>query len=265
MPVYTLTQNPKNIPGLKIWVDSSDVSTLSLTGIGSVTASVISIKDKISGITFSSLGSKRPLYYYNIINNKNSIFTTDTNANTRPCFLQSSTINFFGPTFSFYAVTRWQATASSYGAWPISLAPATRGANTYPDLGIPYYALNNAAVMSTRGPSFNTFIYLATRPTNGNNSNINTIGVDLWSTRNSLGVLSKGLGENVSNERPFYTMGTSSVNSSTNRITIGNYFYDNPNSTGFVGYFCELIWYNRYLSDHEHNKVVQYLKNKWIG
>jgi hypothetical protein len=26
-----------------------------------------------------------------------------------------------------------------------------------------------------------------------------------------------------------------------------------------------MICYNRYLEDYDHNKVIQYLKNKWIG
>ena len=65
MPIYTVSYNPNNISGLQLWVDASDVSTMSLTGIGSVTASVISIKDKISGKVLSSSGTKFPLYYFN--------------------------------------------------------------------------------------------------------------------------------------------------------------------------------------------------------
>lgn len=37
------------------------------------------------------------------------------------------------------------------------------------------------------------------------------------------------------------------------------------NGTGgrFLGYFCEMLYYNRYLTDNENQRVLQYLKNKW--
>ena len=105
MAIYTISTNPKNIDNIKYWFDSSDVSTLSLTGIGSATASVISIKDKINGIVLSSTGTLPPTYYYNNICNKNSIYFGFTSSSTIINRLSSNNCT-FSSVGSIYSVTK---------------------------------------------------------------------------------------------------------------------------------------------------------------
>jgi len=53
MPIYTVSTNPKNIPGLKFWLDAADTSTLSLTNTTNVgTFSAVS-----NGVTYSGNNS----------------------------------------------------------------------------------------------------------------------------------------------------------------------------------------------------------------
>jgi hypothetical protein len=261
-----ISDNPKNIDNIKYWFDSSDVSTLSLTGIGSVTASVISIKDKINGIVLSSAGSSYPLYYYNIINNCNSIYFQYTNNQfTSPNDRLSSTSITFSSTGSIYTVTKWGATSSQYISWAISIAPSSRGSNTWGDLNLAYISPSNIQMWSTVGPLFNSTVGLFYGLSIGTQSDINSISVNIFSTRNDLNSLSKFQNANIYGIIDGYTNATYSLSTSSNELTIGDYHASSPYVTGFKGYFCELLFFYRYLSDTEDNQITQYLKKKWIG
>lgn len=53
MPIYTVSTNPKNIPGLKFWLDAADTSTLSLTP----TTTVATFSGVSNGVTYSGSNS----------------------------------------------------------------------------------------------------------------------------------------------------------------------------------------------------------------
>jgi hypothetical protein len=278
-----ISDNPKNISNIKYWFDSSDVSTLSLTGIGSVTASVISIKDKINGIVLSSAGSSYPLYYYNIINSCNSIYFQYTNSpSVSPNDRLSSSSITFSSTGSIYSVTKWGATSSgSLASQPyqvaITIAPSSRGIGTWGDFQVVYTTLTGTSsfniapasslIYSTVGPSFNTVIGTFSGTVNGTSSNINSIGVDIFGSRNNNSTLSKFKYTSIYDVKNEYTNATYSISSLSNKLVIGDYHnssYTAPN-IGFKGYFCELMFFDRYLSDTENNHLFDYLKKKWIG
>ena len=276
-----ISDNPKNISNIKYWFDSSDVSTLSLTGIGSATASVISITDKINRIVLSSAGTVLPLYYYNNINNCNSIYFQYTNMPSVPPNdrLSSSSIT-FSSTGSIYSVTKWGATSSGPSAlFPyqiaISIAPSSRGVGTWADFqvvysGLPldYYGIAPASslIYSTVLPSATMSIPRFTASVNGTSSNINSIGVDIFGSRNNNSTLSKFKYTSIYDSKNGYTNVTYSISSLSNKLVIGDYHnsaYTSFNG-GFKGYFCELLFFDRYLSDTEDNQITQYLKKKWI-
>jgi hypothetical protein len=279
-----ISDNPKNIDNIKYWFDSSDVSTLSLTGIGSVTASVISIKDKINGIVLSSAGSSYPLYYYNNINNCNSIYFQYTNnPSVSPNDRLSSSSITFSSTGSIYSVTKWGATSSGSSASQpyqvaITIAPSSRGLGTWGDFNLSYSTTltgpnsfniypASSLIYSTIGPSLNTLIGTFSGTVNGTSSDINSIGIDIFGSRNNNSTLSKFKYTSIYDAKNEYTNATYSISSLSNKLVIGDYHNSSYNSTniGFKGYFCELMFFDRYLSDTENNHLFDYLKKKWIG
>jgi len=269
-----ISDNPKNIDNIKYWFDSSDVSTLSLTGIGSATASVISIKDKINGIVLSSAGTVRPLYYYNNINNCNSIYFQYTNnPSVSPNDRLSSSSITFSSTGSIYTVTKWGATSSGSYQVAITIAPSSRGLGTWGDFQVVYSTLvfniapASSLIYSTVRPSFNTVIGTFSGTVNGTSSNINSIGVDIFGSRNNNSTLSKFKYTSIYDVKNEYTNATYSISSLSNKLVIGDYHNSAYNDTniGFKGYFCELMFFDRYLSDTENNHLFDYLKKKWIG
>ena len=276
-----ISDNPKNISNIKYWFDSSDVSTLSLTGIGSATASVISITDKINRIVLPSAGTVQPIYYYNNINNCNSIYFQYTNnPSVSPNDRLSSSSITFSSTGSIYSVTKWGATSSgsSYQV-AITIAPSSRGLGTWGDFQVVYsttltglYSFNiapaSSLIYSTVRPSFDTSIGKFAGTVNGTSSNINSIGVDIFGSRNNNSTLSKFKYTSIYDSKNGYTNATYSISSLSNRLVIGDYHniaYTAPPNAGFKGYFCELLFFDRYLSDTEDNQITQYLKKKWIG
>jgi hypothetical protein len=278
-----ISDNPKNIGNIKYWFDSSDVSTLSLTGIGSATASVISITDKINRIVLSSAGTVQPIYYYNNINNCNSIYFQYTNRPLLPPNdrLSSSSIT-FSSTGSIYSVTKWGATSSGPSTlFPyqiaISIAPSSRGVGTWGDFQVVYTTLTgpntfniapaSSLIYSTVLPGVTMSIAIFTASVNGTSSNINSIGVDIFGSRNNNSTLSKFKYTSIYDSKDGYTNVTYSVSSLSNKLVIGDYHNSTytTNNAGFKGYFCELLFFDRYLSDTEDNQITQYLKKKWIG
>jgi hypothetical protein len=261
MAIYTISTNPKNIGDIKYWFDSSDTSTLSLTGIGSVTASVISISDKISGVVLSSTGTVRPLYYYNIINNNNSIFFGFTNSlvdvtDSQAADRLSSNSCTFSSIGSIYTVTRC---ASTYiYQFAIAVSPSSRPTTTWGDYQVIYYSPGVSQVWSTIQTSPTSQVGDFIGP-----SNSSTV-VDILGLRHNTNSLTKfhGIGTGVKNG---YTNATYSISPLSNRLSIGDYYTFTSGDFGFRGYFCEFIYYTRYLTDNEHDKVIQYLKKKWIG
>ena len=284
MAIYAISTNPKNISNIKYWFDSSDVSTLSLTGIGSVTASVISIKDKINGVVLSSTGTVLPLYYYNIINNNNSIYfgftnSLDNGADTTSADRLSSNSCTFSSVGSIYSVTKWGATSSgSLYQFAITITPSSRGATGWGDFALVYSSNNglfsstlflaptNAFISSTVGPNNSSIVGILSNAVSGTPSNINSIGVDIFGSRNNNSTLSKLKCTSIYDSKHRYTNVTYSISSLSNRLAIGDYYtFSSTIDSGFRGYFCEMLYYDRYLIDSEHDEVIQYLKNKWIN
>jgi len=143
--------NPKNIDNIKYWFDSSDVSTLSLTGIENATASVISIKDKVNGVVLPSTGTVQPTYYYNIINNNNSIYFGFTNSlvtgtDSQPADRLSSNSCTFSSIGSIYSVTRCASTYTYQFA--ITVSPSSRPPGTFGDYQVVYYSPGVSQVWS---------------------------------------------------------------------------------------------------------------------
>ena len=265
MSLFIISNKPTSINDLRYWFDASDISSLSLTAVCSATASVISISDKVNGLSLPSVGTSYPIYYYKNINNQNSIyFQYINNQNVSPNDRLASTSITFSSTGSLYTVAKWGATSSSYISWAVSIAPSSRNDSTWSDFNLYYTNPIDKGIFSSVGTAFTTTIGLFNGVPNGTSSDINSISVDIFSTRNNLNNLSKFHNTNLYGSMEGYTNATYSLTTTSNELTIGDYHTGSSEITGFKGYFCELLYYNRYLTDVEHEKVIQYLKNKWI-
>jgi hypothetical protein len=251
-----ISENPKNINNIKYWFDSSDVSTLSLTGIGSVTASVLSITDKINGVVMLSDGTSSPIFYYNNINNNDSIYFGFTSSNPLINRLSSSSCT-FSSIGSIYSVTKSDIISGNpSGSYAITISPSNRVDNTYGDYQVQYLGTNSSIFSTDSGLTASIGLF------NGLN---NSLKVDVYSIRYNTSTLTKFCTIAPSDVKNGYTNATYSITSLSNRLTIGNYYTQSSSNFGFVGYFCELLFFDRYLSDTEDNQISQYLIKKWIG
>lgn len=264
MPIYTLTQNPKKIQNLLYWFDASDSNSLSLTAIGSATASVVSIRDKVSGVTLTNFGSQQPWYYYNRVNSKNSIYFLSQLHGITTLRSNSCTFSSIG---SIYTVTKWGLTQSGdvFYNRAISIQPSSRGNGTTADFALGYRSINAYSLNTTVGPAFSAVVgqVFGISPS-GNNSSVDSVGIDVFATRYTPG-FTKVDQINTYGVKSQYMNVTYSITSSSNSLVIGNYHASSANLTGYVGNFCEFIYFNRFLNERENNQILQYLRSKWLG
>jgi hypothetical protein len=326
MAIYTISTNPKNIPGLQFWLDASDQSSMnlykttigsysvinsgttysgtnsgpgvdwkngtSILGAGALTysswsqSSIISMVDKKSGITLTTatgFGSGTPKYFkydYNSVNGKNSIlfnrFTNGelslTNTNI------PSTFNSLTHSLYFVFATGYTSSLSIYGTYPLSIYKSGRTASVYPNIGIGinisgttsyYLNIETDQTSSTLTP------YTAFSFTDDTYSKSIIFSTRLNGTSTPDPARFNLLTANK-NIKFFGLTGTPGSSKSTTGVSIPNArfilgdlwdgtYATTSNPAPPIGRFCEMLYYNTMLSDTDNDKVVQYLKNKWVN
>jgi len=315
-------KKPNDIPGLVIWLDAADSSTVlsatnSTPGDGGQIRRMI---DKKSGVTFSNT-SNGPTYSYTSVNGKNSILMADPSTGpfvfaTNKALVASDLTILSSATTSIFCVYK-----------PIGDSPASDGARQWVMAINDYYMSN----IRTRGNGSN-FAQSAI-PNKGISVNFETPSLDrssaYWESNTPL--TTEGLRSAVTyydhlpsrNKARGYTNSIEKVNltiaRTQNNLKKISFIYENndwvddfsggfnnPNNVykltgpvygltysentvnlplgtqsmaigtiasgvvrtgfyhGFYGYFCELLYYNRFLSDYETNSLKAYLREKWF-
>jgi hypothetical protein len=104
---------------------------------------------------------------------------------------------------------------------------------------------------------------------------LNTTQIAIIRTKNGISKFNWLQGNGFDTRTEYYintsiNTGSPITPSSPIKLIIGSYI-DTPLSNKFAGaypmegYFCEMLYYNRYLKTSEINALEQYLKMKWIG
>jgi len=278
-----ISDNPINISNLKIWFDAADKATMGLTSIGSLTASIDSIKDKVNGVVLYK-NNVRPTYYYNIINNKNAVYFGVTSVDGfggYGCLIGTNIPYMASATHSIYFVFQPMSDISSaytFGNWALCIQNGGRSilAGTYPDIGIYRYVSSTSALdgyLEAVSSYLSSGLRNVYEYNNGTSSTSNLTNLNIISTRLN-GTSSVGKFSQMSRDkRPMYfTQSAIGINpGSSASIILGDRqstpYTLNPSSTPYpyVGYFCEFLFFDRYLSDTEDHQINEYLKKKWIG
>ena len=280
-------------PGVDWKNGTSILSTGALTYSSWSQSSVISIIDKKSGITLTTstgFGSGTPKYFkydYRSVNGKNSIlFNRFTNGELSLVNTNiPSTFNSLTHSLYFVFATGYTSSLTS------SVVGIYRNTRTITDSGFP----NIGVILTNTGTTY-SYTYLE--------STQNGAYIDPTSTPYSLFKFDSGdvglksiifssrldgssnpnparinlISDNL-NFRFFGLTGTPGSGSTkpTTGVTISNaklilgdywnatYSTSSSNSTPPIGRFCEMLYYNTMLSDTDNDKVVQYLKNKWVN
>ena len=334
--------NPNNIPGLTLWVDAADDSTVNN---GRVTngQNVFKIVDKASGVTFrNGYGNFGPSYSFGAVNGKNVItfnYYTSAEINSiqaKGLWAGNLTTMATG-TYSLYCVSfpydnrqRNQNGAGVFSPQRLHLLALINNlptdvngyiphrnldylsiGNNTPNQGFSYreridfgagtdpLGLTGSTLFdkvhslypdnTTIPPTNNRYIYGKT----------NIIGVRVSDGAKKLTVLRR---DYVSNENfqtrqisrfsvnpnkgfvpavggPWLTIGTFMPNSQSRTVEgVPGPIFNPPSGVDFPlasstsqnvypfeGHFCELLFFNRVLSDTEANGVGEYLTKKWIG
>jgi hypothetical protein len=280
--------NPDNIPGLALWWDAADFSTVN-DGTVTQNQNVYKIVDKVSGVVLTnSQGVNGPTYAIAEVNGNNAIHmpyyaTTDmglkslTGTTTQITSAQKTIVFVHRPTTILYTASA-PVTKYALSIWASGRTPAAgvqpsihllsgSGNNPYSQIGEVQNGTNNKTINSW---NYRSFEY-------GRNTSEQ---VDLNTTQIFLGRIKTGISKlNFYQDRGFDTKTDYYVNTSINtgaavlptspvKIVIGSYWDTGTRFSGahpMEGYFCELMIFNRYLTTAEINLIEQYVKMKWIS
>lgn len=287
-------KSPDSITGLTLWWDASDINTVN-NGRVTDTENVFKIVDKVSGVALTNPnGVLGPSYSFGAINGKNAIhFPYYSNTNGAQKALvgsnvtqlntpQTKTIVFvFKPT----TLTEPGSPAGTNTKYSFAIWGLGRNFGTSPDIALfcgsginPYPQYVESVNPWNTGPSRTISIWNSKSYEFGNK---NSSSVDLGVVQTFIGrtklsfnqtswLQSGGLDSkyNFYNDGTKYT-GTPVSPSTPSRIVIGGYFDSTYSKFSraypMEGYFCEMLYYNRYLTNAEINGLEIYMKRKWIG
>lgn len=175
--------------------------------------------------------------------------------------------------------------ATAQGQYVVSIYDSNRISRHrgYPNLGFFYgdgSAFNHSFVVTTQSTTFSSRIVWSKRNTTVNDSDVvisqfrstatSSTGIPFFkaNTRFVYGYTGSGVNSGTGS---FYNK----INTSSSTFVIGYNPTTGTNSSQsdistigprqFTGYFCEFLYYDRFLSDVEMLKVNQYLSKKWKG
>jgi hypothetical protein len=181
-------------------------------------------------------------------------------------------------THSIYFVFKPTSTylsSNTRGNYVLSIQNGSRTQlnNSYPDIGIYRYIDSSVAIDGylESSPSY-LLAKNAADFFNGTSSSGVKTSIDILSVRLNGSTSVGKFSQMISNNRTLYfTQSTSGVNpGSSASITIGDrqstvYTLSSSSTYPYIGYFCEFLFFDRYLSDTEDHQINEYLKKKWIG
>ncbi len=281
----------KNIPNLVLWWDASDPTTIN-DGLAFQYQNVYKFVDKKSGVVLRNFsGANGPTYSYGVINGKNAIHfpyysdsignlksLVNSNINLPNLDLDVKTIFFvFKPTTTTstnkkYALSIWTEgqAVGSLTEPPVSIRSGS-GNNPYTE-----YSEGSQDIEGERNLFFRNEKSYQYGLKTSTNVDRNTLQIMIARTRNDSGV-SKfiSLQENgFDSKLEYYNNGDlilsqnlSSLAQPPFALSIGSFFYQSLNKTTdqhpLEGYFCEMLYYNRFLEDHEVNTIGTHLLRKW--
>lgn len=297
-------KSPSKIPGLTLWFDASDASTIN-SGTPTNNVNVFSFRDKISGVELTNTyGATGPSYSFSAINNRNAIsipyYTTPDSG--QKALWKSGITQLQGLTFSMFCVykpttvTQQDLTGNQkyvvaiYSGSRISIGNPGGFANRSIYLGdeqggTPAQRNNPSgryieADTSAAAPWQQWVTYgehVPSRsgivPTSLNQTCMTSVRIqpnlkkmgfvfddyeyidDFLSSRNTTrGIKNTGDVQDVGNNAT---------------LIIGSPWIGGAPKTSKLypieGFFCEFLYFNRFLSDSEYHNVSRYLKKKWIN
>lgn len=226
--------SPNSIPGLVLWLDAADTSTLSLSG-----TTVTQWRDKSSSrLAGSSSAGRNFTYATNILNGLNVVQTATGQTLQVPTLALGAQMSIF---LLYYPIN--QSTSSPF----IELGPdanATPGFYFHAGGGANYNILNGGTVSQA------------------NFGNV--------TSQNAWQIL-EGINKdpNASNTMGFYTNGNlraSGGNTTTNVGTTNTLFINgrnNGNTISVASYIAEIIIYNTALTNSQRQQIEGYLAWKW--
>jgi len=337
-------KNPSKIPGLKIWLDAADISTVN-NGTVQNSQNVFKIVDKSSGYVFrNGYGVNGPSYSVGVVNGKNAItfnyYTiADINSVQSKGLWAAGVTPMASGTYSLYCVAfpydNRQRNANGAGvassqqihflglvnelptsiptgySLPRNLVFTTPGTgatnsspiyredinNTSPTFGTqfdkvntsnpnnnslppsdPKYVYGKANIIGVRARSgAKKFTIIRNNYISNENFQRRTSFSGTFSVAEALGSVGESAGFTPIPGGPWLTIGAIIPNSSSTSVEgvagpisatlslngttpiVTNSVY------AFEGHFCELLFFDRVLSNSEANSIESYLKDKWIG
>jgi hypothetical protein len=290
-------KSPKNIPGLVLWWDAADSTTIN-DGVVYQNQNVFKFVDKVSGKVLTNFaGANGPTYSYGAVNGKNAIhfpYYTDTNTalksltnlNIDNIDIESKTIFFvFKPTTNQYGSnTRYAFSIWGNGAAGGGLVEPTisvrsgGGTNPYSE----YSESGAGGLEGIRDIFFRNEKSYRQGLKTSTNPDLDSLQIVISKTGFNSSLFRRISKFVVLQEKGFDSK-LEYYNNDTllfgNRedfqpaavyplsISIGSYFYSSltkfANAYPLEGYFCEMLYFNRYLEDYEINTIGSYLLRKW--
>lgn len=283
---------PNNISNLTLWWDASDPSTIN-DGKVVGNQNVYKIVDKINGVGLTNAsGTLGPTYAIGAVNGNNVIhmpyypdnssgLKTLSNSSVSQLSSSNKTIVFVHkPTTAIY-----QSGPGVTNKYALSIWNSGRNPPNFPSIRLTSSYLSNPYSGYTEC-AFDTGGGINTSTLQSSNTKSYEYGIltgqqiDLGSTQ--IVIIRTKSGDNLAKfnfyqQRGFdiksgyysYTVNPGlSATFSNPKIVIGSVWETGTrvgNAHPLEGYFCEMMYFNRYLKTSEVNGLEQYLKMKWIG
>jgi hypothetical protein len=297
-------KNPSKLPGLTLWYDASDISTINNGRVANLD-NVFSFRDKMNGVELTNpYGVLGPSYSFSAVNGNNAIsipYYPQTDSGQKALW-KSNISQLQGLTFSMFCVykptTVTQQNNLGNQKYVVAIYSASRIST-----GVPGGFANRAIYLgdesggtpaqrnnpsgryieadSTAAPPWNGYVTYGEHhtsrsgvaPTSLDKTCMTGVRIqpnlkkmsfvfddyefvdDFMSSKiTTRGIKSTGLVHDVGNAATLIIGGP----------WIGGQLKDQK-LYPIEGFFCEFLYFNRYLSDGENHLVSRYLKKKWIN
>lgn len=274
MSLYTVSINPKDIPNLKHWIDFADINTINNSSDESKNGdSIGKVIDKSQNVGWTA-PTVSPIYLYSVSNGKNMMRVKHDSSLNRS--LKSPNFNLSFGIKSIFLVyipdskNNYSTTGTQY---PLSiyseLNPIGDGSNplpsSYPEISINFSFTDyreryweSTGTYSSLSISKEVTIKMDEIQIVGVRTSIDVNKYDFVLDSNDLSNL---YGDESSNSIQKYWISLGDI--------VGNTYAPNnskvPYAEPFDGWIGEFLLFDRNLSDDEYNRVMEYLKSKWVG
>lgn len=282
-------ENPENVNNLTFWLDASDPSTIN-NGKVLPNQVVTRIVDKVGGLALTSppnIGWLGPTYAISSVNGNNAInFTALTPGQDQSRrSLINTAANFLGSAEKTLVFVHRPSITTTITKFPLSIWGNGRiqGTGFFPNIYLLNGSQNNPYSQYGEVPGtitgtgniyeWNHVSYEQGVKFNFNPDN-NSTQIMIIRTKSGVNKFNFYQDKGFNSETLYFTgdgsisTGSSVIPASPIKLVLGAYhdsttFYNNANA--FEGFFCEMLYFNRYLRTAEINGLEQYLKMKWIG